>query len=136
MAEYLKVFKNESDYQTFREGEDWITPNVSLIETTSSGENISQINFHKYEPPKLHIYITMYDVMYDIIYEEGMTWGEWINSKYNIHPTTNITPWLIQMGQSSFIGSYDGLPLYIQARMVRLDEYIIENEKYVLSHMN
>lgn len=30
--EYLKIFSSESDYQTFKEGNDWITPNVSIIE--------------------------------------------------------------------------------------------------------
>lgn len=82
------------------------------------------------------MYITMFDIMYDIIYEEGMTWGEWINSEYNIHPTTNTTPWLVQLGSSSVVGDGDGLMLHLNGLVVRLDNYIIENGKYGLSHMN
>lgn len=133
MSKYLKLFKNESDYQTFRGGGEWITPNVSLIETNSSGESIPQIIYHKYEPIIHHMYITMSNTIYDIIYEEGMTWGEWINSEYNIHPTTNTTPWLRQSGPT-FV-EYDGLILVLNYVVVYLDEYIIENENYELSNM-
>ena len=82
------------------------------------------------------MYITMSNIMYDIIYEEGMTWGEWINSEYNIQPTTNTTPWLVQLGSSPVVGDGDGLLLHLNGLVVRLDNYIIESGKYSLSHMN
>ena len=79
----------------------------------------------------------MYNIMYDLIYEEGMTWGEWINTEYNIHPTTNTTPWLVQLGLSPMIFDRDGaLMLSVDGVATRLDDDIIENEKYELSYLN
>lgn len=32
---YLKKFQTNADYQAFKNGDDWVTPNVSVIEETS-----------------------------------------------------------------------------------------------------
>ena len=44
---YLKIFKNESDYYTFKGGGDFITPNVSFIEESNG------IKCNPYIPPAL-----------------------------------------------------------------------------------
>lgn len=42
---YLKVFNTESEYQTFKDGDDYVTPNVSYIKETED------INLKPYTPP-------------------------------------------------------------------------------------
>lgn len=78
---YLKVFKNASDYQTFKEGSDYITPNICLLE---DNYNIVFEPKKKDEPLKQ---FSIYDssMSYERKYfnfKEGMTWVEWINSEY------------------------------------------------------
>lgn len=76
---YLKKFSTESEYQTFKNGDDWVTPNVSAIEE-DNGLFYNEI-------PKL-ISFTVYcggdGFTKEYTAEEGMTWEEWINSgKYD-----------------------------------------------------
>ena len=42
---FLKKFKTDADYQTYKEGESYVTPNVSLV-TENNG-----IHYHPYVPP-------------------------------------------------------------------------------------
>ena len=61
---YTKIFKTESDYELFKEGDDWITPNISVTEENVSIKyNIIEITFtflgNSYRVPK------------------GTTWIEW-----------------------------------------------------------
>ena len=84
MGKYLKLFNKLSDYETFKGGLDWITPNVSLIL-----ENGKQMRYNKRVvlpskpniPSTNLITFTIDGVEYQA--EEGMTWGEWVESKYN-----------------------------------------------------
>jgi hypothetical protein len=48
MGKYLKLFETSNDYETFKNSDDWVTPNVSYILTISEGSQ--QLNYHKYEP--------------------------------------------------------------------------------------
>ena len=54
---YIKRFKNESDYQTFRGGGDWITPNVSVINDNNSSKPIVILN--KKEKSLFPMYLTL-----------------------------------------------------------------------------
>ena len=45
MAVYLRKFKSSSDYQSYKEGESYVTPNVSLVTENNS------IHYHPVPPP-------------------------------------------------------------------------------------
>jgi hypothetical protein len=47
---YIKRFKNEADYQIFREGVEWITPNVSVINDKNEVKLVPQkkVNYISY----------------------------------------------------------------------------------------
>lgn len=79
---YLKKFTNLSDYETFKVGGKYITPNVSLIADDNS------VMFNPMIPPKLITFtVILYGDGFTKIYtaEEGMTWENWINcDKYDI----------------------------------------------------
>jgi hypothetical protein len=85
MGKYLKLFNKLSDYETFKGGVNWITPNVSLIL-----ENGKQMRYSKRVvqpsepniPPTNLITFTIDGVIYQA--EDGMTWGEWVDSEYNV----------------------------------------------------
>jgi hypothetical protein len=70
---YLKKFQTDADYQAFKGSDDWVTPNVSVIEETSE---------LAYNPYTKKI-ITFIASNLTLQAEEGMTWIEWVNSKYN-----------------------------------------------------
>ena len=53
---YLKQFANQSDYQAFKESEDYILPNVSYIEETG------EIGFNPYVEPASPNLVCVYDV--------------------------------------------------------------------------
>lgn len=77
---YLKVFKNASDYQEFRGGGDYMTPNICLLEDNYNivlepkGEVLKQFSI-------LRMGLSQTERKY-FNFKEGMTWGEWINSEY------------------------------------------------------
>ena len=71
--QYLKKFQTNDDYQAFKEGDDWVTPNLSAIEND---------NTIFYEPILILITFTVNDVEYQA--EEGMSWTKWCDSKYNV----------------------------------------------------
>jgi hypothetical protein len=75
---YLNKFENESDYQAFKSSSEYVEPNVSLIE---NGNTI----FYEPVKPTTLISFTVYDTIYQA--EEGMTWIEFCESKYNYHPS-------------------------------------------------
>lgn len=72
---YLKKFQTNADYQTFKGGDNWVLPNVSLV---------TENNKLVYKPKSL-ISFTVDGVTYQA--EEGMTWIEFCGSKYNYHPS-------------------------------------------------
>ena len=75
---YLKLFKTETDRDTFLGGGDLILPNVSVVE---GKKNII------YKPLKIiNFVINGYRTIPTTAYqaEEGMTWEQWVNSSYNI----------------------------------------------------
>lgn len=66
---YIKKFNNLSDYETFKGGEDWITPNVSsIVENTSA----------KFEPVQIPVTFYIGDYSYTAPY--SMTWKQAIDN--------------------------------------------------------
>lgn len=83
---YLKKFQTNADYQTFKDGGDWITPNVSLIEEKVSSINNNHIMFNEVELISTFTISVDYassDIEGPYNFKEGMTWDEFLNSKYN-----------------------------------------------------
>ena len=83
---YLKKFQTNADYQTFKDGGDWITPNVSLIEEKVSSISNNHIMFNEVE--LISTFTISVDSAYSDIegpyeFKTGMTWDEFLNSKYN-----------------------------------------------------
>lgn len=79
---YLKYFTNESDYQTFKDSEEYITPNVSYV------EEINGVKFNPNVTSVSLIEFTVEGTPYQA--EEGMTWQEFVDSNYNDgHVTIN-----------------------------------------------
>lgn len=68
---YIKNFTNQSEYETFLKGEEFITPNVSY----ANEEN------EVYFLP-LVLLPAKYGEL-EFTFAEGMTWGAFINSEYN-----------------------------------------------------
>jgi hypothetical protein len=72
---YLKLFNNDTEYQQFIDGEDYIEHHIVGVKTNQNTpslkfkEKVELINFY------------LYNIKYQC--EEGMTWREWINSPYN-----------------------------------------------------
>ena len=69
---YLKLFNTETDYQSYKNGSGFITPNVSYINNASV-----------YYNPRVIKLITFKIADRTHQAEEGMTWNDWIDSKYN-----------------------------------------------------
>lgn len=77
---HLKLFNNESEYQSFTESADYITPNICAVKDGQGGVKKDFVFFNPEEEINL---ITFYigDTPYQC--EEGMTWEEFVNSEYN-----------------------------------------------------
>ena len=71
---YLKYFEQASAYEAYKNGSDFITPNVSYIEESNS------IEFNPYVIEKNIIHFVLNDINCEA--EEGMTFKEWIFSDY------------------------------------------------------
>jgi hypothetical protein len=72
---YLKKFQTNTDYQTFKESSDWVTPNLSAIEENNSlFYNKTAIIFYTLE--------TRYNQQTSHQALPGMTWDDWFNSEY------------------------------------------------------
>ena len=94
---YLKKFSTESDYQTFKGGSDWTTPNVSLIEEKVSSNDNSYIMFNEAESlSTFTVGVCSSSVVIEGPYEfkEGMTWDEFLNSEYNNGEFSRATSYL------------------------------------------
>lgn len=76
---HLKLFNNESEYQSFTESADYVTPNVCAVKDGQGGVKKDFVN-----PEEINVnLITFYVVDTAYQCEEGMTWEEFVNSKYN-----------------------------------------------------
>ena len=75
---YIRRFENESDYQAFKGGGDWITPNVVYVNENS---NLYLQPYEESGGGSNLITFTVDGTEYQA--EEGMTWGDFYNSDYN-----------------------------------------------------
>jgi hypothetical protein len=73
---YIKRFSKVSDYEAFKGGGEYITPNISLIDDGKRVYSEKKVN----NEDNL-ITFTVDGIEYQA--EEGMTWKEWANSSYN-----------------------------------------------------
>jgi cell division protein YceG involved in septum cleavage len=83
---YIKKFQTDTDYQAFKVGDDWITPNISVIEEKVSSNNNDYIMFNEVEI--ISTFTVSVNSVSSVIegpykFKEGMTWNEFLNSKYN-----------------------------------------------------
>jgi hypothetical protein len=72
---YLKKFQTNTDYQTFKGGSDWLTPNVSAIEEDNGV-------FYNKETIIFYTVQTIYNIKTTHQALPGMTWNDWVNSEY------------------------------------------------------
>lgn len=75
MKRFFKRFAAHSDYETFKSSAEYIMPNISVCDD-------DKLNVH-YNPIPPLINFNIDDESYQAL--EGMTWGDWVNSKYNIN---------------------------------------------------
>lgn len=120
---YLRKFQTNADYQAYKGGGDWVTPNVSLI----TGDN--NIVYEPLASAVSLITFTIYSVEYQA--EEGMTWGEWVDSEYNTKSDTftNHDPYIHAGGESFICSENEAEDGYLNTR-VRVDDIIISNKTY------
>lgn len=71
MSNHLKRFTNHNNYNAHISTGTAVLPNVCVC------DNESEIHYNKFEL----ITFTIGNVQYQA--EEGMTWGDWVNSDYN-----------------------------------------------------
>ena len=78
---HLKLFDNETEYQSFTESADYVTPNVCAVK---DGQGGVKKDFVFFNPEEINVnLITFYVVDTAYQCEEGMTWEEFVNSEYN-----------------------------------------------------
>ena len=78
---HLKLFNNESEYQSFTESADYVTPNVCAVK---DGQGGVKKDFVFFNPEEINVnLITFYVVDTAYQCEEGMTWEDFVNSEYN-----------------------------------------------------
>lgn len=95
---HLKLFQTETEYTTYKNGGDFVTPNVSYaVDNTKTF----------YNPIKL-ITFTIENVSYQAI--EGMTWGDWVNSSYNTNNYINAGTCI---GKNNEYGSINKLDIVV-----------------------
>lgn len=109
---YLKKFQTNADYQMYKGGGDYVTPNVSIITEDDTIVFEPFIN----TPSLITFTITTYpknpikpgtEYKYETIVceaENGMNWIQWCNSKYNINGFTTYTS---DSGKIYVISNYD-----------------------------
>ena len=79
---HLKLFNNESEYQSFTESTDYVTPNVCAVKDGQGGVKKDFVFFNPEEEINVNL-ITFYIGYTPYQCEDGMTWEEFVNSKYN-----------------------------------------------------
>ena len=72
---YLKYFEDASAYEAYKNGSDYVLPNVSFI------EDVAVVMFNPNAKPTNLIEFTIDSVPYQA--EEGMTWLDFVNSEYS-----------------------------------------------------
>ena len=104
---YLKYFEQESDYQIFIDGDNFIKPNVSYVL-----ENVSVV----YNGDVMKDTFSIDGKTY--YFDNGMTWSEWLDSSYNVDG------YVISPGESGYVIS-NNANKYIEDFMGLMDMRIM-----------
>lgn len=114
---YLKYFEEASAYEAYKNGSDYVLPNVSFI------EDVAVVMFNPNAKPTNLIEFTIDSVPYQA--EEGMTWLDFVNSEYSnddFYTDTN---------EGNFIVKYQGNRFKSSTKEWQCsDSVIIANEAY------
>ena len=129
---YLKKFSTESDYQTFKSSSEYIKPNVSAIEDSTS----SPVQYNPVKPT-FTIICNESEMKLDwtsktLEFIPGMTWGEWVDSEYN---TINGLLYEDNYFEIRGGGGYAHV-LDSQSKTQTKDMKIIKDETYNTSHVS
>ena len=127
---YIKLFNNDAEYQAFRGGGEYITPNLCLNSETwetkcePKEEVVSNeitfivgINTSWPEPGEIEADEKIYTAV------EGMSFGEFINSKYNIDN------WYVNKHEQ--IITHHNSVLRYEGRSVYSSDIILNNVHYI-----
>ena len=126
---YINKFSTNADYQAFTEGGGYVTPNICYV---------TELKGLKFKPKEKSapVLITFYietglatGLYKEYECEKGMTWGQWVNSKYNIdnfkvggYNYINETYYIVNNNGFTVVGS-EG---------VMSNHNIVENLRYVI----
>lgn len=114
---YLKYFEDASAYEAYKNGSDYVLPNVSFI------EDVAVAMFNPNAKPTNLIEFTIDSVPYQA--EEGMTWLDFVNSEYSnddFYTDTNEGNFIVKYQGNSFKSSTN--------EWQSSDSVIIANEAY------
>lgn len=118
---YINKFSTNADYQAFTDGDDYVTPNVCYVDETDG------IVMKQYIAPVLFTFVfNDYGNIKTFQAENGMTWDEWADSKYNTVDYIQRAGGYIHCGGESFICNEED---NISTRVLG-SEQIIPNKTY------
>ena len=115
---YLKDFSTESDYQTFKGGGDWATPNVSFI-------NKDKRIFYNKKSNIFYTLQTIYNIKTSHQALPGMTWDDWVNSEYYTASSDGYFS-----NESGFVRIEDSILKNSNGESVYMTDTIISGETY------
>lgn len=103
MKKYLKLIKSEESYNTWKDSDEAGYPHVAMYETNHPEATSSEgIIYEKStEKPKPTITFTIDGIEYQA--EDNMTWGEWVESKYNTIGITKQYQYMDSSGEYHFV---------------------------------
>jgi hypothetical protein len=102
---YLKYFEEASAYEAYKNGSDFILPNVSYVADTKD------VKFNPNAASANLIEFTVEGTPYQA--EEGMTWEEFVESSYNDG----------NFGTASWEVDEEIKYIYYKDRQIRIEEY-------------
>ena len=127
---YINKFSTNVDYQAFTEGGGYVTPNICYV-TELKGLKFKPKE--KYVPILITFYIEtglLTGLYKEYECEKDMTWGQWVNSKYNID---NFKVGAYDYGREGYpIKNNNGHSVTYMATRVMSFNNIVENSRYVI----
>ena len=136
---YLKKFQTESDYQTFKSGGDWVTPNISVIEEKISGNDNNYVMFNEAKPIStftVGVTSSYIDVEGPYEFVEGMTWDEFLNSEYNNGKFSRATSYLNEGDVCYDLSEVWSVMPHIQnTQNSNGDDGVLLSDKIISNHM-
>ena len=122
---YINKFLNSAEYQQFLGGGDYVTPNVTYIK----GSGIIMKPKYIVKIIKFYVASSFFgEEFIEYTATEGMTWGEWVNSIYNVDGFYFVADSMA----GNYLRSPNGTVDY-GGFLIHGDEVIIENYYYYLA---